>query len=337
MDKCNTVGVDLAKNVFQAVICDASGKMLEKVKLRRKKVLEWFGNLEPCIVAMEGCAGAHYWGRKFEAQGHRVKIIPAQYVKPYVRGNKNDANDALAIVEASRCPQMRLVTLRTSEQQDIQAVHRMRQRLVREHTALCNQLRGLLGEHGLVAPTGVAALRKHMVQWLSQDGVLSEGFRRNLSRSYKHLKELEQDIAFYMKEIVRHGQNDDACRRLQTIPGFGPMTAGAFYAAVGDGSGYRRSRDVSASFGLVPRQRSSGGKEVMLRLGKRGGCYVRGLLVHGARSVVVRAASKKDRLSRWVERHRQAKGDNKAAVALANKMARIGWAVLVKRSVYQAL
>lgn len=336
MSKITTIGLDLAKNVFHAVCCDEHGKVVRKKMLKRSQVLAYFANLPQCLVGIEACASAHHWARELGTQGHQVKLIPPQYVKPYVRGNKNDYNDALAIAEAVIRPEMRFVSVKTPAQQDVQALHRLRERRLQERTALCNQLRGLLAEYGLIFPQGINVLHRCLPELLedSENG-LSDLFRRLLAQSYQQLQALDGYIDFYTQEMKRQSQQDEACRRLQTIPGYGPIVAGVFHSAVGNGEAYRRGRDVSASLGLVPRQHSSGGKEVLLGISKRGDRYLRSLLVHGARSVVIRAANKDDRLSRWINKVRASRGFNKAVVALANKMARIGWAVLVNKTTYQ--
>jgi len=233
-------------------------------------------------------------------------------------------------------PEMRFVSIKTEAQQDVQALHRMRQRAVKMRVGLCNQIRGLVGEYGLVCAKSVASLRKAIPGWL-EDGEngLSPLFRRLLSESYRQLLELDAHIEAYTREIERESRQSEACRRLQTIPGFGPVVASLFYSQVGDGSAFRRGRDVSASLGLVPRQHSSGGRDTLLGISKRGDGYLRGLLVHGARAVVSRAEGKEDRLSRWINRVRAERGVNKATVALANKLARIGWAVLATGTEYR--
>ena len=337
MNKITTIGLDLAKDVFHAVCCDARGKIVSKRMLKRSQILEYFGNRERCLVGMEACASAHHWGRELEALGHKVKLIPAQYVKAFVRGNKNDYNDALAIAEAVVRPEMRFVTIKTPEQQDIQALHRLRRGCVGMRTGLCNQIRGLVGEYGLVAPKGVAALRRRIPEWLEDgDNGLSDLFRRLLSESYLRLQELDTHIVFYTKEVERQSKQDEACQRLQTIPGFGPIVSSVFHSQIGEGEAYRRGRDVSAAVGLVPRQHRSAGKDTLLGISKRGDGYLRSLLVHGARAVVSQAEHKDDRLSLWINKIRAKRGFNKAVVALANKMARMGWAVLANKTVYQA-
>ena len=337
MTEITTIGLDLAKNVFHAVCCDAHGKVIKKKMLKRSGLLTWFANMPQSLVGVEACASAHHWARELQSQGHQVKLIPPQYVKPFVRGNKNDYNDALAIAEAVVRPEMRFVSIKTPEQQDIQALHRLRERRLRDRTALCNQLRGLLAEYGIVFPRGVNVLRKPIPEIL-EDGEngLSDFFRGMLSRSYQQLTELDEHIASYTQSLEVLSRQDDACQRLRTIPGYGPIISSAFYSAVGNGSAYRRGRDVSASLGIVPRQHSSGGKEVLLGISKRGDRYLRSLLIHGARAVVIQAVNKEDRLSCWINKIRATRGFNKAVVALANKLARIGWAVLAKNTVYQA-
>lgn len=338
MSKITTIGLDLAKHVFHVVSCDARGKLLGKKVLRRGQMLCYFANLPPCRVGMEACAGASYWGRELQALGHSVKLIPPQYVKPFVRGNKNDYNDALAIAEAVVRPQMRFAAIKTVAQQDVQALHRLRERRVAERTALCNQVRGLVGEYGIILPKGVNTLRRRLPELLEDAGNgLSELFRRLLAQSYRQLRELDAHIEDYTRELGRQSKQSAACQRLETIPGYGPIVASVFYSVVGDGAAYRRGRDVSAAVGLVPRQHSSGGKDTLLGISKRGDRYLRSLLVHGARSVVIQAAGKDDRLSRWINKIKAQRGHNKAVVALANKLARIGWAVLAHNTTYQAV
>lgn len=336
MKEVTTIGLDLAKNVFHLVGQDAKGREVLKKTLRRSQVLEYFANLKPCLIGMEACAGAHDWARRLRGLGHEVKLMAPQHVKGYVCGNKNDYNDARAIAEAVGRPKMRSVAIKTVEQQDVQALHRMRSAAVGGRTTLCNQLRGLLAEYGLVLPKGVAALRRRIPELL-EDGEngLSGFFRQLLEQGYHQLRDLDRYIDFYTKLIEERAKHSDAEQRLQTIPGFGKIVASAFHAAIGDGRAYRRGRDVSAAHGLVPRQHSSGGKQVLLGISKRGDAYLRAQLVHGARSVLSRAHRKDDRLSRWACRVQAERGFNKAAVALANKMVRIGWAVLRHGTVYQ--
>jgi len=264
-------------------------------------------------------------------------LIPPQHVKAYVRGNKNDYNDARGIAEAARVPDMRFVEIKTVEQQDVQALHRLREARVGERTALCNQMRGLVAEYGIVLAQGVGAVRKRIPELLEDaENGLSDFFRPLLADCYRQLKGIDAHIEFYTRAIKEHARDNEAVERLQTIPGFGPIVASVFHAFVGNGRAFAKGRDLSAALGLVPKQHSSGGKTVLLGISKRGDRYLRSLLVHGARSVVRQAASKDDRLSRWINRLKTTRGTNKAAVALANKLARIGWAILRRNSVYRA-
>ena len=310
--------------------------MVKKKKLRRAQVLAYFAQLPPYLVGMEACAGAHYWGRELGKLGHEAKLMPAQHVKSYVRGQKNDYNDAAAIAEAVTRPQMRFVAIKSVEQQDLQALHRLRQGRIKERTALCNQLRGLVGEYGIVLPKGVHQVRKGIPALLEDaENGLSELLREYLAEGYRQLCELDERIKVYTQAVMRESQRDDRSQRLQRIPGYGPIVASVYASHVGDGSAYARGRDVSASLGLVPRQHSSGGKTLLLGISKRGDRYLRGLLIHGARAVLRQAQNKDDPLSRWANQLREARGFNKATVALANKLARIGWAVLAHNTEYQ--
>ncbi len=337
MSEITTIGLDLAKHTFHVVCCDGRGKVVKKRMLRRNQVMAFFARLPACLVGMEACASAHHWGRQLGALGHQVKLISPQYVKAYLRGNKNDYNDALAIAEAAIRPQMRAVAVKTTEQQDVQALHRLRERCIADRTALGNQVRGLLAEYGVVLPKGIHVLRRRLPELLeTADNGLSALFRRLLRRSYWQLQLLDEQIDAYTKEVTRLSSEDEACRRLQSIPGFGPIVASVFYSVVGNGQAYRRGRDVSAALGLVPRQHSSGGKAVLLGISKRGDRYLRSLLAHGARAVIIQAGNKDDRLSRWIQRLKAERGVNRATIALANKMARIGWAILAHKTVYRA-
>ena len=338
MAKITTIGIDLAKNIFHIVCCDQHGKEISKRQFRRSQMLTWFAKQASCLVGMEACSGAHYWARELEKLGHQVKLIPAQRVKAYVQGNKNDYNDARAIAEAVTRPRIRGVAIKTVEEQSMQSLHRLRSRRIQERTALINQIRGLLAEYGIVIKKGPASVRKALPRIL-EDGEngLDDLMRRLLNRVWQQLQTLEEDIAFYDGELQRVAQAHEACRRLQSIPGYGVVVASAFYSEIGTGQQFKRGRDASASLGLVPRQHSSGGKEVLLGISKQGDAYLRGLLIHGARSVLQHVGKKEDRLSRWAQRVLERRGYNKAVVALANKLARIGWAVLAHNTRYHSI
>ncbi len=330
-----TVGLDLAKNVFHVVCLNEHNKEVKKRMLRRNQVRQFFAQLPACTVAMEACATSHYWGRELIALGHTVKLIPPQHVKPMVQGNKNDYNDACAIAETVKRPKITFAAVKTVEEHDMQAIHRMRTQCIRDRTALSNSTRGLLGEYGISFSKGLATLRRKIPELLEDaENGLSMRFRHLLARRYEQLVELDEYLAFYTKELELLSQQDEACQRLQTIPGFGPIVASTFRSTIGDGSVYTRGRNSAASLGLVPRQYSSGGKNVLLGISKRGDRYLRKLLVHGARTVVLHAANRDDPLSRWINRIRERRGYNRAAVAMANKMTRMGGAILRHNTSY---
>lgn len=329
MNQVTTIGMDLAKQVNHIVGVDAGHREVLKKKLRRNKVLEFFANLAPCTVAMEACAGAHEWARQLKAMGHRVILIPPKLVKGYVEGNKNDYNDARAIIEASRRPRLRPVPIKTRQQQDLQALHRLRQRQISARTALSNQTRGLLAEYGIVLPRGLATLRRRVPEILEDaENGLSDLFRSLLNQCFEQLRAFDEQVEFYTQLIHEQTAQSEPQQRLQRLAGYGPILANAFHGKVGDGRGFRRGRDVSASIGVVPGQHSTGDKPRLLGISKRGDRYLRALLIHGARSVVSRADGKDDPQSRWIQRLVARRGKHKAIVALANKMARVGWAVL---------
>ena len=331
-----TVGMDLAKNVFHVVGLDEHGHEKMKKQLSRRQVLKHFANHPACVIGMEACASAHYFARELRKLGHEAKLIPPQYVKAYVRGQKNDTNDARAIAEAVRVPSMRFVTVKTVAQQDVQSLIRLREGAINARTAAANRLRGLLGEYGLVRGKSLSTLRRALPEILEAvSNGLTDVFRRLLAQERQHLLELDAHIDTLTTELTALSKQDDRVQRLQTAPGYGPIVASVFASVMGDGKQYRRGRDASAAVGLVPRQHSSGGKNVLLGISKRGDRYLRSLLIHGARAVVNAAQKKDDPLSRWINHLREKRGMNKATVALANKLTRIGWAILRNGTTYQ--
>jgi transposase len=332
------VGVDLAKNVFQVHGVDRSEKAVWCRKLRRENWLKVLREtVEPgCEIGMESCGGAHHWARQLQAHGFRVRLVAPQFVKPYVKSNKNDARDAEAICEAMSRPHMRFVAVKTIEQQDLQAAHRIRAELTKQRTAKANQIRGLVTEYGLVASKELGQLRRALPCWLedAQNG-LSGRFRRLLDGLWGDLQALDERVAELDREITRLAQNDPLAKRLQQLRGVGPITATALVAAVGNGAQFSTGRQMSAALGLTPRQKSSGGKERLLGISKRGDTYLRTLLIHGARAVIQMAKDKDDRLSQWVTRLAVRSHPNVAAVALANKTVRMAWAMLRNGTDYQ--
>lgn len=332
------IGVDLAKDVFQVHGVDRHEKAVWRRKLRRNEWLKVLvATAEPgCQIGMEACGGAHHWARKLQGLGFRVKLIAPQFVKPYVKGDKNDANDAEAICEAMSRPSMRFVTVKSAEQQDIQAVHRIRVGLVEQRTAKANQIRGLAAEYGLVAPKELGQLRIALPCWLedAQNG-LSDRFRQLLSGVWEDLRALDERVGELDREITVIAKSDPLAKRLQQLRGVGPVIATALVGALGNGEQFDRGRQMAAALGLTPRQHSSGGKERLLGISKRGDAYLRTLLIHGARSVIRTAKGKEDRLSRWVVALAARSHPNVAAAALANKTARMAWAMMRKGTDYQ--
>ncbi len=324
MSEITTLAIDLAKSVFQLHGVDREGVARLRRQVRRGQLLNLIAQLPVCLVAMEACASAHYWGRQIQALGHRVKLIPPQYVKPFVKGNKTDRNDAEAICEAALRPRMPSVALKSEEQQAVLSLHRMRELLEKQRKQLANQLRGLLGEFGIAIPQGVAPLRAALPEAIqSVPGLL----RSSLQQAQERLTELHEQCKAHTRQIEELASGSPLCRRFMQEGGIGPITASAFAATIGDPSHYRNGRQLSASLGIVPRQHSSGGKPVLLGISKRGDSYLRMLLVHGGRALVSHAAKKSDRLSTWLQQLATRRGVNKAAVAMANKNARRLWAI----------
>jgi transposase len=334
--KITTIGLDIAKSIFHVFGVNQAGRQVQKKQLKRKQVLMYFANLEPCLVAMEACGGAHYWAREFMALGHQVRLIAPQYVKPYVKGNKNDYNDAEAIAEAAQRPTMRFVPIKSVEQQDIQNLHRQRERLKKERTALVNQTRGLLAEYGIVINKGIAAVRKALPGILEEaENGLTALTRECFAELLEELRVLDERFAHCERRIKSLNQDNAVCRRLDDILGIGPITASATYAAVGNGKEFVNGRHYSAWLGLVPGQHSTGGKTVLLGISKRGNAYLRTLYIHGARAVLRHSANKTDRFSRWAQAVLARRGHNKACVAVANKMARMAWVIMAKGETYR--
>ena len=338
MNKLSRAGIDLAKNIFQLHGVDRHGKAVWRRRLTRDQWLKvLLGKVEPgCEIGMEAYAGAHHWARELQAKGFTVMLIAPQFVKPYVKSNKNDANDAEAICEAMSRPNMRFVAVKTVEQQDIQAAHRIRSELIGHRTAKANQIRGLVAEYGLVAPQQMARLRAAVPDWLEDaENGLTSRFRGLLSDLWNDLKTLDRRVAELDREIDVIAQSDPVAMRLQQLRGVGPMIATALVATVGNAEQFTNSRQMAASLGLTPKQHSSGGKDRLLGISKRGDAYLRSILIHGARPVIRTAKTKEDRLSQWVTSLAERRHPNVAAVALANKTARIAWAMLRTGSDYK--
>lgn len=335
--KLKRIGVDLAKSVFQIHGVDSHEQVKARKQLKRRDVLDFFRQVEPCLIAMEACGSAHYWGREFTKLGHKVVLMAPQFVKAYVKSGKNDANDAEAICEAASRPSMRFVTLKTAEQQAGQALHRVRSRLVRARTALTNEIRGLLAEFGIIGTTkGISACRRVLSEALENaENGLPDTLRELLAQLSQELNEQNAHIAKLDASIKRQCAQDERIKRLLPIPGIGPISASAIVAAVGDARAFKSGRDLAAWLGLVPNQHSSGGKERLGAISKRGNTYLRTLLIHGARAVMNACTNKTDRKSEWIKALMTRRNKNIATVALANKNARIIWAMLTREDTYR--
>ena len=337
MEEITTVGLDLAKSVFQVHGSDQDGRPVVRKKLRRGQMIGFFAKLPACVVGMEACGSAHYWARELQALGHEVRLIPPQYVKPFVKTNKNDASDAEAICEAMMRPTMRYAAVKSAEQQSVLMVHRARELLVRQRTMVINALRGHCGEFGIIAAQGAPNVSK-LIGIIEDDSDerLPELAREVLGQLVVQLQTLQTRItALEAKLKVWHASNE-ASRRLETIPGIGLITATALVATIGDASQFTSGRQLAAWLGLVPRQNSSGGKDRLGRISKRGDGYLRRLLVHGARTVLRWSRHKPTPRSGWQQGLLARRPTNVVLVAMANKTARVVWAMLTRGETYNA-
>jgi transposase len=336
MGQVTTLGMDIAKNVVCVHGVDSHDNVVIKKRLSRQKVLPFVAQLPPCLIGMEASGGAHYWAREFTQLGHTVKLMSPQFIKPYVQSQKNDPNDAAGICEAVGRPRMRGVPVKSITQQDVQALHRIRERQIKARTALINQIRGLLAEYGLVIPQRASQVR-HALPFILEEAEngLTTMARTWLQALAEELQALDQRIAATDHQIAQLCQADEACQRLVQLAGIGPLTATALVAAVGDATGFKNGRQFAAWVGLVPRQHSTGGKTTLLGMTKRGNRYLRTLLIHGARAVLRVVERKKDVWSRWLQGVKARRGINCASVAQANKTARVAWALLAKGDHYR--
>lgn len=333
MSKITLIAIDLAKQTFQVRGVNQTGKALFNKKVQREDLFEQIKRFpNSAEIVMEACGSAHYWGRLFEEHGYKVKLIAPQYVKPFVKSQKNDDADAEGIAEAASRSSMRFVPVKSVHQQDIQSMHRVRERYVKTRTALMNELRGLLMEYGVVIPQGRSALGKRLGEVLEAASVTE--VMKSLARElYTELLGLEKMLEQITKKISSLCESNDVCKRLVSIPGIAAISATALYAAVGHMK-FKNGRELAAFLGLVPRQNSTGGKEKLGSISKRGDVYVRKLLVHGARSVLQRAHCRENKYSFWVKSMRDRKGYTKGAVAVANRNARIAWALMSSDTIF---
>jgi transposase len=329
MSNVTLLAIDLAKNNFQLHGTDAYGKNIINKKISREKLPQFMANLNPCNVYMEGCSSANYWGRQFKEFGHKVKLINPKYVKPYVKRNKNDKNDSIAIASAARDPEMTFGEVKTEEQQDIQSTHRIRSHLVSQRTSLVNMIRGLLSEYGIVAAKGVDNIRKCLPKILGNNEYdLNHLMLVNLQGLYESLIRLDEQLKKYDNLIEYIFKGSETCKRLEKIPGVGKLGSTILAAALGNGAGFKNGRHFAAFLGLVPKQYSSGNKEKLLGISKGGDTYIRTILIHGARALLTYADKKSDNNSIWLKNLKARSGSNIAAVAMANKIARTAWALV---------
>ncbi len=335
--KVHVLGIDLAKNVFQLHGVDRKGRPILVRRVRREQLLGILGELEPCLIGIEASTGAFYWQRQFEKVGHAVRIMAPQYVKPFVRRQKNDSNDAEAICTAVQQRNKRFVPKKNLEQQDIQALHRARQRLVNHRTALISQMRGLLLDRGIAIAVSATRARRLIPKILAAaNDELTKMMREIISSLCDFMLQIDDRIKGFDRKIAAIFKASEVCQRIAKIRGIGPKTSTAMIAAIGDGSDFKNGRHLAAWLGLVPRQHSSGERHVMMGISKRGSQHLRTLLVHGARAVVRTAVRKTDARSMWVNEVRLRRGYNRATVAVANKNARVIWAVLSSGQPYRA-
>jgi transposase len=335
-----SVGIDLGKTTFHLVALSAAGKVLLRKKFTQKQLIIFTANMQTSLVGMEACSGAHFLGRVLREQGHDVKLIPAQFVKPFVKSNKNDFLDAEAIAEAVDRQNMRFVPIKTDDQLDLQAMHRVRDRLVARRTSVINQLRAFLLERGMVFAKTPFKLKQAMPEILENaDANLTPRMRNLVSLLWSEWKDLEQQIVAMNEEVEQIASSDPACQRLRQIPGIGPLVAtaivAAIVAAIGNGSAFRKGREFSSWLGLVPRQHSTGGNARLFGISKRGNCYLRKLLVHGARSAVLRVKRERSPFGPWLDALERRSPVKVVVTAAANKLARIAWAVLASGDDYR--
>ena len=335
--KITTMGIDLAKTLFQVHGVDKHEKAGLKKQLKRKDVVSFFANLEPCLIGMEACGSAHYWARKLSELGHTVRLMAPQFVKPYVKTNKSDRNDAEAICEAVARPNMRFVAVKTAPMQAVLALHRARQGFVRARTAQANQIRGLLAEFGIVIAKGIGHIAKRLPEILEDgDNGLPGMMRELLQRLGEHLKDMDRQVAELEHQIKLWHRENEPSRKLEAIAGIGPLTASALVATLGDAKSFKNARQVPAWLGMVPRHDGTGGKVMLGGISKRGDVYLRTLLIHGARSVIAHIDERQpDHADEWLKKLLARRNKNVVAVALAAKNARIAWALLAHERSYQ--
>jgi transposase len=335
MSNVKVLGIDLAKNIFQIHGANAKGKGVLRKRLTRAKLIEFISNLSPCLIGIEACTGAHYWARTFKSMGHEVNMMSPQFVKPFVKSNKNDRNDAEAICEAVTRPNMRFVPIKNIEQQDTLLSHRAREFAIKQRTGLANQIRGLLSDYGVIIPKGISHMKELPDILDKNTEKLSLKSRKFFLGLYEQFKQIDAQVTIHENEIKAMVSEDAMCQEVMNVEGVGPITASAIVATIGDAKVFKNGREVAAWLGLVPKQHSSGNKIVLGGISKRGDRYIRKLLIHGARSVVNVCEKKTDPKNVWIADKKRRRGYNKASVALANKNARVIWAIMATGECYR--
>jgi transposase len=341
MDKITAVGLDLAKQIIQVHAVDAAGRVVLRKAVRRERLLALLAQFPCCVVGMEACSGAHHWARELRKLGHEPRIMAAEFVRPFRKSlaAKNDANDAEAICTAVVQPNMRFISIKSVEQQALLSLHRVRQGLIEERTATINRLRGVLAEFGVVLPQSATVLQRALPAVLADEERLPALVQRSVQALLEHLRDLDAHVAEFDRAIAQHAKSSAPAQRLVALTGIGPLTASAVVASVGNAQDYRNGRQFAAWLGLVPRQYSSGGKIKLGRITRRGDAYLRALLIQGARSALQaalrRAPARRDRLSAWIVQLAQRVGYHKTLVAIANKHARIIWALLARNQTFE--
>ena len=332
-----TVGLDIGKTWFHFVGCNRAGNPIARHKFNRGQLMRHMAKMSPCLIGMEACPGSQHLARAFQRYGHDVRLIAPKFVKPYLKSQKNDFNDAEAIAEAVTRPTMRFVNVKSNEQLDVQALHRLRDRLVAQRTATINQIRAFLIEYGIPIKEGRRVLKRELPQILEEpENGLSDRMRGVIHRMAAHWSSLEAAVDECTADLELIARRNDLCRRLATVPGIGPLGATALVAAVGNAAAFKRGRELAAWLGLVPKQHSTGGKARLLGVTKRGNPYVRRLLIHGARSLVRHLHRDNHELGLWMTKLEQRAHKNVVVVAVANKLARIAWAVLARNEIYRS-
>jgi transposase len=337
MQKVSLLAIDISRQVFSLHGVDERGKAVLKKTLKRSELASFIANFPVCTIVMESCGGCQYWARVFKKSGHTVKLISPQFVKPFLKSNKNDANDAEAIAEAAQHPSMRFVPIKNLGQLELQFLHRVRQRLIESRTTLICQMRGLQNEYGVILSKSSIKFKKELAYLLAEEEKteMSRGMREVFFKMLEELNRLENEIGYYDGELMVISATDEDCKRLNTIPGVGHITATAIVSAIGNPKNFQNGRQFAAWLGLVPRQHSTGGRNTLLGISKKGDRYLRYLLIHGARAALAHAKRKRDRTSKWAIKLSKKSGHNRAVVALANKNARIIWNLLAKKETYK--